>query len=225
MAFRIRDIHSIEEFSSMLEFKEEIFKKRYSDYGNIQKLVRVGKRSVEFNHNNHSMYVKLNFSKILEKHNLEELNIQERGQFINSMSGKLTSRNGKNIRNEDSSCIIRVNESENNYTIQSILFVKDRGNESEKLLFVTTAVDLENRIKEVGRGRKAPMREPTLGDSDDDDDDDGYGDDGYGDDGFGDDGFDDDGFDDFQSGGRTPADDRADSMNPESPRHNPTSRR
>ena len=225
MAFRIRDIHSIEEFSSMLEFKEEIFKKRYSDYGNIQKLVRVGKHSVEFYHNNHSMYVKLNFSKILKKHNLEELDIQERGRFINSMSGKLTTRNGKNIRNEDSSCIIRVNESENNYTIQSILFVKDRGNESEKLLFVTTAVDLENRIKEVGRGRKAPMREPTLGDSDDDDDDDGYGDDGYGDDGFGDDGFDDDGFDDFQSGGRTPADDRADSMNPESPRHNPTSRR
>jgi hypothetical protein len=225
MAFRIRDIHSIEEFSSMLEFIEET-KKRYSDYGNIQKLVRVGKRSVEFNHNNHSMYVKLNFSKILKKHNLEELNIQERGQFINSMSGKLTSRNGKNIRNEDSSCIIRVNESENNYTIQSILFVKDRGNESEKLLFVTTAVDLENRIKEVGRGRKAPMREPTLGDSDDDDDDDdGYGDDGYGDDGYGDDGYDDDGYDDFQSGGRTPADDRADSMNPESPRHNPTSRR
>ena len=216
MAFRIRDIHSIEEFSSMLEFKEEIFKKRYSDYGNIQKLVRVGKHSVEFYHNNHSMYVKLNFSKILEKHNLEELDIQERGRFINSMSGKLTTRNGKNIRNEDSSCIIRVNESENNYTIQSILFVKDRGNESEKLLFVTTAVDLENRIKEVGRGRKAPMREPTLGDSDDDDDDD---------DGYGDDGYDDDGYDDFQSGGRTPADDRADSMNQESPRYNPTSRR
>ena len=214
MAFRIRDIHSIEEFSSMLEFKEEIFKKRYSDYGNIQKLVRVGKRSVEFYHNNHSMYVKLNFSKILKKHNLEELNIQERGRFINSMSGKLTTRNGKNIRNEDSSCIIRVNESENNYTIQSILFVKDRGNESEKLLFVTTAVDLENRIKEVGRGKKAPMREPTLGNSDDDDDDD---DDWYDDD--------DDWYDDDQSGGRTPADDRADSMNQESPRYNPTSRR
>ena len=213
MAFRIRDIHSIEEFSSMLEFKEEIFKKRYSDYGNIQKLVRVGKRSVEFYHNNHSMYVKLNFSKILKKHNLEELNIQERGRFINSMSGKLTTRNGKNIRNEDSSFIIRVNESENNYTIQSILFVKDRGNESEKLLFVTTAVDLENRIKEVGRGRKAPMREPTLGDSDDDDDDDDWYDD------------DDDWYDDDQSGGRTPADDRADSMNQESPRYNPTSRR
>ena len=216
MAFRIRDIHSIEEFSSMLEFKEEIFKKRYSDYGNIQKLVRVGKRSVEFYHNNHSMYVKLNFSKILKKHNLEELNIQERGRFINSMSGKLTTRNGKNIRNEDSSFIIRVNESENNYTIQSILFVKDRENESEKLLFVTTAVDLENRIKEVGRGRKAPMREPTLGDSDDDDDDDDD-DDWYDDD--------DDWYDDDQSGGRTPADDRADSMNQESPRYNPTSRR
>ena len=215
MAFRIRDIHSIEEFSSMLEFKEET-KKRYSDYGNIQKLVRVGKRSVEFYHNNHSMYVKLNFSKILKKHNLEELNIQERGRFINSMSGKLTTRNGKNIRNEDSSFIIRVNESENNYTIQSILFVKDRGNESEKLLFVTTAVDLENRIKEVGRGRKAPMREPTLGNSDDDDDDDD--DDWYDDD-------DDDWYDDDQSGGRTPADDRADSMNQESPRYNPTSRR
>jgi len=214
MAFRIRDIHSIEEFSSMLEFKEET-KKRYSDYGNIQKLVRVGKRSVEFYHNNHSMYVKLNFSKILKKHNLEELNIQERGRFINSMSGKLTTRNGKNIRNEDSSFIIRVNESENNYTIQSILFVKDRENESEKLLFVTTVVDLENRIKEVGRGRKAPMREPTLGDSDDDDDDDD--DDWYDDD--------DDWYDDDQSGGRTPADDRTDSMNPESPRYNPTSRR
>jgi hypothetical protein len=217
MAFRIRDIHLVEEFSSMLEFIEEMKKKYYNDYGNIQKLVRVGKRSVEFYHNNHSMYVKLNFSKILKKHNLEELNIQERGRFINSMSGKLTTRNGKNIRNEDSSCIIRVNESENNYTIQSILFVKDIENESEKLLFVTTAVDLENRIKEVGRGRKAPMREPTLGDSDDDDDGD--------DDGYDDDDDDDDWYDDDQSGGRTPADDRADSMNPESPRHNPTSRR
>ena len=206
MSFRIRDIHSIEEFSSMVEFIAE-FKKRYEDYGNVQKLVRVGKRSVSFYHNNYSMYAKLNFSKILKKHNLEELNIQERGRFINSMSGKLTTRNGKNIRNEDSSCIIRVNESENNYTIQSILFVKDRENESEKLLFVTTVLDLENRIKEVGRGRKPPMRGPTLGDSDDDDDD-WYDDD-------------DDWYDDDEPSGRTPNDDRSDSMNPNSNAYNP----
>ena len=154
MAFRIRDIHLVEEFSSMLEFIEEMKKKYYNDYGNIQKLVRVGKRSVEFYHNNHSMYVKLNFSKILKKHNLEELNIQERGRFINSMSGKLTTRNGKNIRNEDSSCIIRVNESENNCPTFNVITSKDKhyiyisnSNISFRLKEVTTIN--ENTLKDL----------------------------------------------------------------------------
>ena len=78
-----------------------------------------------------------------------------------------------------------------------------------KILLITTDLDMENRIKEIRRRRRPAHRKSNdhqseQFDDDWDDDDDWY-------------------YDDL-SGGRTPADDRADSMNPESPRYNPSSR-
>ena len=95
------------------------------------------------------------------------------------------------------------------YTIQSIIFTKDIDGKSEKTLFITTVLDMENRIKEMGRNRKPVVRRKKQKKSRDTEeywDDDDYDDDWYAGQGY---------------GGRTPNDDRSDSMNPNSDRYNP----
>ena len=119
---------------------------------------------------------------------------------------KVENKQGKN----ESSCFISIDDSKGKYTIQSIIFTKDIEGKFEKILFITTVLDIENRIKEMGRNRKPVVRRKKqknytgneeYWDDDDDDDDDWYAGEGY--------------------GGRTPNDDRSDSMNPNSDRYNP----
>ena len=206
MAYRIQDIYSFEQFPSMAEFLINLEKNQWKRHNPKKKVSVKGKRSLTIDYKNKSIFVKLDFSMILREQYLVQLDIQRR----DFETLKFKNSSGKN----EPSCFVSINDSDDKYTIQSILFVKDTGGESEKILFVTTVLDMENRFKEIGRGRKPADRQSRQSGNDWADDDD-----------WDDDDDDDDDWDDEGYGGRPPADDRSDSMNPESPRYNPTSRR
>ena len=201
MAYPIRDIYTFEQFNSVTEFTDSLENNQWKRYNPNKKVKIKGKQTLGIrlqNQGKKGIFVKLDFSKILKEQNLKQLATQQR----DFETFKVKNKRGKN----EPSCFVSIDDSEGKYTIQSILFVKDKGDESEKILFITTVLDMENRIKEIGRRRRPAHRRSNQRQSDDDDDDDDYW------------------YDDDQSGGRTPADDRADSMNPESPRYNPSSR-
>ena len=209
LAFPIRDVYTFEQFNSMAEFTDSLENNQWKRYNPNKKVKIKGKQTLGIrlqNQGKKGIFVKLDFSKILKEQNLKQLATQQR----DFETFKVKNKRGKN----EPSCFVSIDDSEGKYTIQSILFVKDKGDESEKILFITTVLDMENRIKEIGRRRRPAHRRSNQRQSDDDDDDDRYDDDDD----------DDYWYDDDQSGGRTPADDRADSMNPESPRYNPSSR-
>ena len=112
--------------------------------------------------------------------------------------------------------IYSITNDETSATVKSIIFHPDdaKMDENKRVLLVTQFFDLENRVKEMRRSRRSPgfnnrgvsLPHPhnlpsrySHSDSHSNDDDDWYDD----------------------SGGRTPNDDRSDSMNPNSDRYNP----
>ena len=211
MAHPIRDVYTFEQFDSMAEFNDSLKNNSISKLKPGKQVKIKGKRTLGIKLQNKVIFVKLDFSKILKEQNLKQIDTQQR----NFHTFKVRNNRGRN----EPSCFVSIDDSGGKYTIQSVLFVKDKGAESEKILFVTTVLDMENRIKEIGRSRRPAHRkakrrstksqsrqsDDDWDDDDWDDDDDWYAGEGY--------------------GGRTPADDRSDSMNPESDRYNPTSRR
>ena len=207
MAYPIRDVYTFEQFNSMAEFTDSLENNQWKRHNPNKKVKIKGKQTLGIrlqNKGKKGIFVRLDFSKILKEQNLKQLVTQQR----DFETFKVKNKRGKN----EPSCFVSIDDSGGKYTIQSILFVKDKGNESEKILFITTVLDMENRIKEIGRRRRPAHRRSNQQQSDDDWDDDDWDDD---DDWYAGEGY----------GGRTPADDRSDSMNPESPRYNPTSRR
>ena len=207
MAYPIRDVYTFEQFNSMAEFTDSLENNQWKRHNPNKKVKIKGKQTLGIrlqNKGKKGIFVRLDFSKILKEQNLKQLVTQQR----DFETFKVKNKRGKN----EPSCFVSIDDSGGKYTIQSILFVKDKGNESEKILFITTVLDMENRIKEIGRRRRPAHRRSNQQQSDDDWDDDDWDDD---DDWYAGEGY----------GGRTPADDRSDSMNPESDRYNPTSRR
>ena len=202
MAYPIRDVYTFEQFNSMAEFTDSLENNQWKRHNPNKKVKIKGKQTLGIrlqNKGKKGIFVRLDFSKILKEQNLKQLVTQQR----DFETFKVKNKRGKN----EPSCFVSIDDSGGKYTIQSILFVKDKGNESEKILFITTVLDMENRIKEIGRRRRPAHRRSNQQQSDDDDDD------------WYDDDDDDDWYDD--SGGRTPNDDRSDSMNPNSHRYNP----
>ena len=202
MAYPIRDVYTFEQFNSMAEFTDSLENNQWKRHNPNKKVKIKGKQTLGIrlqNKGKKGIFVRLDFSKILKEQNLKQLVTQQR----DFETFKVKNKRGKN----EPSCFVSIDDSGGEYTIQSILFVKDKGNESEKILFITTVLDMENRIKEIGRRRRPAHRRSNQQQSDDDDDD------------WYDDDYDDDWYDD--SGGRTPNDDRSDSMNPNSHRYNP----
>ena len=207
MAYPIRDVYTFEQFNSMAEFTDSLENNQWKRHNPNKKVKIKGKQTLGIrlqNKGKKGIFVRLDFSKILKEQNLKQLVTQQR----DFETFKVKNKRGKN----EPSCFVSIDDSGGKYTIQSILFVKDKGNESEKILFITTVLDMGNRIKEIGRRRRPAHRRSNQQQSDDDWDDDDWDDD---DDWYAGEGY----------GGRTPADDRSDSMNPESDRYNPTSRR
>jgi len=205
MAYPIRDVYTFEQFNSMAEFTDSLENNQWKRHNPNKKVKIKGKQTLGIrlqNKGKKGIFVRLDFSKILKEQNLKQLVTQQR----DFETFKVKNKRGKN----EPSCFVSIDDSGGKYTIQSILFVKDKGNESEKILFITTVLDMENRIKEIGRRRRPAHRRSNQQQSDDYDDYDDYDDD---------DDDDDDWYDD--SGGRTPNDDRSDSMNPNSHRYNP----
>ena len=202
MAYPIRDVYTFEQFNSMAEFTDSLENNQWKRHNPNKKVKIKGKQTLGIrlqNKGKKGIFVRLDFSKILKEQNLKQLVTQQR----DFETFKVKNKRGKN----EPSCFVSIDDSGGKYTIQSILFVKDKGNESEKILFITTVLDMENRIKEIGRRRRPAHRRSNQQQSDDYDDYDDDWDD------------DDDWYDD--SGGRTPNDDRSDSMNPNSHRYNP----
>ena len=202
MAYPIRDVYTFEQFNSMAEFTDSLENNQWKRHNPNKKVKIKGKQTLGIrlqNKGKKGIFVRLDFSKILKEQNLKQLVTQQR----DFETFKVKNKRGKN----EPSCFVSIDDSGGEYTIQSILFVKDKENESEKILFITTVLDMENRIKEIGRRRRPAHRRSNQQQSDDDDDD------------WYDDDYDDDWYDD--SGGRTPNDDRSDSMNPNSHRYNP----
>ena len=116
MAYRIRDIYSFEQFPSMAEFLDNLEKNQWKRHSPKKKVSAKGKRSLTIDYKNKSIFVKLDFSKILKEQNLVQLDIQQR----DFATFKFKNTRGKN----EPSCFVSINDSDDKYTIQSILFVK-----------------------------------------------------------------------------------------------------
>ena len=204
MAYRIRDKYTFEEFNSIEEFSTSLNDNKWKRHIPTKKVKIKGRETLGIrlqDKGTKGIFVKLDFSKILKEIGMEKP-VKQQPDFETFLV------KNKHRKNEPS-CFISIKDSGGKYTIQSLLSVKGKGKESVKILLITTELDMENRIKEIRRRRRPAHRKSNdqhseQFDDDWDDDDDWY-------------------FDDL-SGGRTPADDRADSMNPESPRYNPSSR-
>ena len=65
MAYRIRDIYSFEQFPSMAEFLDNLEKNQWKRHSPKKKVSAKGKRSLTIDYKNKSIFVKLDFSKIL----------------------------------------------------------------------------------------------------------------------------------------------------------------
>jgi len=204
MAYRIRDKYTFEEFNSIEELSTSLNDNKWKRHIPTKKVKIKGRETLGIrlqDKGTKGIFVKLDFSKILKEVGMEKP-VKQQSDFETFLV------KNKHRKNEPS-CFISIKDSGGKYTIQSLLSVKGKGKESVKILLITTELDMENRIKEIRRRRRPAHRKSNdqhseQFDDDWDDDDDWY-------------------FDDL-SGGRTPADDRADSMNPESPRYNPSSR-
>ena len=215
MAFPIRDVYTFEQFSSMAEFTDSLESNQWIRHYPDKKVKIKGKQTLGIrlqNKGNKGIFVKLDFSKILK-----ELDLKQPEKIQPDFETFVVkNKHGKNAP----SCFISIDDSGGKYTVQSILLVKDKEDESERILFITTVLDMKNRINEIRRRRLPSHRLPRQSNDDDDsyydDDDDDDDDDSY----FDDDDDDDDWWD-YDSGGRTPNDDRSDSMNPNSHRYNP----
>ena len=229
MAYRIRDKYTFEEFNSIEEFSTSLNDNKWKRHITTKKVKIKGRETLGIrlqDKGTKGIFVKLDFSKILKEVGMEKP-VKQQPDFetflvknkhrknepscfisIKDSGGKYTIQSLIEIKH-DGSFFISIKDSGGKYTIQSLLSVKGKGEESVKILLITTELDMENRIKEIRRRRRPAHRKSNdhhseQFDDDWDDDDDWY-------------------YDDL-SGGRTPADDRADSMNPESPRYNPSSR-
>ena len=204
MAYRIRDKYTFEEFNSIEELSTSLNDNKWKRHIPTKKVKIKGRETLGIrlqDKGTKGIFVKLDFSKILKEVGMEKP-VKQQSDFETFLV------KNKHRKNEPS-CFISIKDSGGKYTIQSLLSVKGKGKESVKILLITTELDMENRIKEIRRRRRPAHRKSNdhqseQFDDDWDDDDDWY-------------------YDDL-SGGRTPADDRADSMNPESPRYNPSSR-
>jgi len=204
MAYRIRDKYTFEEFNSIEELSTSLNDNKWKRHIPTKKVKIKGRETLGIrlqDKGTKGIFVKLDFSKILKELGMEKP-VKKQPDFETFLV------KNKHRKNEPS-CFISIKDSGGKYTIQSLLSVKGKGKESVKILLITTELDMENRIKEIRRRRRPAHRKSNdhqseQFDDDWDDDDDWY-------------------YDDL-SGGRTPADDRADSMNPESPRYNPSSR-
>tara|TARA_Y100000588_G_scaffold96423_1_gene104448 strand:- start:71 stop:688 length:618 start_codon:yes stop_codon:yes gene_type:complete len=204
MAYRIRDKYTFEEFDSIEEFSTSLKDNKWKRHIPTKKVKIKGRETLGIrlqDKGTKGIFVKLDFSKILKEVGMEKP-VKQQPDFETFLV------KNKHRKNEPS-CFISIKDSGGKYTIQSLLSVKGKGKESVKILLITTELDMENRIKEIRRRRRPAHRKSNdqhseQFDDDWDDDDDWY-------------------YDDLL-GGRTPADDRADSMNPESPRYNPSSR-
>ena len=201
MAYPIRDVHTFEEFNSMADLKSSLKKNQWKCIKPKKDVKIKGRQTLRIGSKN-GIFARLNFSNLLKGEKLIQIK-KEQQEFE---TFKVENKQGNN----EYSCFISIYVSKGKYTIQSIIFTKDIGGKSEKTLFITTVLDMENRIKEMGRNRKPVVRRKKqkksrdteeYWDDDDDDDDDWYAGEGY--------------------GGRTPNDDRSDSMNPNSDRYNP----
>ena len=202
MAYPIRDVHTFEEFNSIADLKSSLKKNQWKCIKPKKDVKIKGRQTLRIGSKN-GIFARLNFSNLLKGEKLVQIK-KEQQEFE---TFKVENKQGNN----ESSCFISIYVSKGKYTIQSIIFTKDIGGKSEKTLFITTVLDMENRIKEMGRNRKPVVRRKKQKKSRDteeywDDDDDDYDDDWYAGEGY---------------GGRTPNDDRSDSMNPNSDRYNP----
>ena len=153
MAYPIRDVYTFEQFNSMAEFTDSLENNQWKRHNPNKKVKIKGKQTLGIrlqNKGKKGIFVRLDFSKILKEQNLKQLVTQQR----DFETFKVKNKRGKN----EPSCFVSIDDSGGKYTIQSILFVKDKGNESEKILFITTVLDMENRIKEIGRRRRPAHR-------------------------------------------------------------------
>jgi len=202
MAYPIRDVYTFEQFNSMAEFTDSLESNQWIRHNPDKKVKIKGKQTLGIrlqNKETKGIFVKLDFSKILK-----ELDLKQPEKIQPDFETFVVkNKHGKNVP----SCFISIDDSGGKYTVQSILLVKDKEDESERILLITTVLDMKNRINEIRRRRIPSHRLPRQ--SNDDDDDSYYDDD------------DDDDWWDYDSGGRTPNDDRSDSMNPNSRSYNP----